>query len=217
MDRQLDAQPFDDGLGRGHGQCRAIALPAQVQLDEPLKVLPDRTAQQLVQEFGGLLVGKMPIVAQNAGDQQRMPAAGALHFHIVVEFESQEVHVTKRRDEPIVPRAKVGRVAERPRGLGRLADPPETETEGRPAVVPQRERKTADRFAADELVVRISPQQSARLKPLDEPVGTFGAQLDQMLAVAVEWDLLGQQRPQRADIPMIGVRVGQKRSMDVLP
>src|SRR5262245_17192685 len=54
----------------------------------------------------------MAFITQNAGDQQRRAVAGSLHVHVVVELESEDVHIAKTVDEIELPDAQVRGISE---------------------------------------------------------------------------------------------------------
>jgi hypothetical protein len=76
------------GLDRQH---RAIAFPAHVQLDQMLKSFRSRVLENGVQQLGGLFIGKMAVVPQDALDQVLGTIAVPFHGHVVIEFQCQKI------------------------------------------------------------------------------------------------------------------------------
>ena len=72
------------GLDRQH---RAIAFPAHVQLDQMLKSFRSRVLENGVQQLGGLFIGKMAVVPQDALDQMLGTITVPFHGYVVIEFQ----------------------------------------------------------------------------------------------------------------------------------
>src|SRR5207247_6384595 len=68
-------------------QHRAIAFPAHVQLDQMLKSFRSRVPENRVQQLGGLFIGKMAVVPQDAPDQVLGTIAVPLHGFEALELQ----------------------------------------------------------------------------------------------------------------------------------
>ena len=102
MDRDLPGFR-QDVPGRAQGQCRAVTLAAEMQLDDVAESARTGAANDFAQQGSGLVVREMAFIAQDAGDQTGVAAARALHRHVVVEFECKQIDVLQDADQLRVP------------------------------------------------------------------------------------------------------------------
>jgi len=106
--------PVEGFLARGAGQAGAIALPAQVQLNQMLKPAWLRFAENRPHQSRRLRVRQVAGIAQHPRDQIRRAPAGQFQAHVVVELQRQRIHVGEGSGQRLIPRPKVGGITERP-------------------------------------------------------------------------------------------------------
>src|SRR5262249_4360995 len=114
---------------------RSVTVPAEMELDDVFDLAGGGPLQDGGEELGGLGVGEVTLIAEDAGDEVVRPPAAVLQVHVVVELQPEDVHLGQVFDQGRIPGAQVGEETQRWRYPEQVARAVEAEAECGTAVV----------------------------------------------------------------------------------
>ncbi len=165
MNRTAPARRSRRRPSRLQRQVRTVAVTTQMQKHHVSHRPHSRPRINRRQQFRRLVVRQVAPPTQVPRNQVRRTSRIPLQLDIMIEFQSQQVHVCQVLGHPVVPVPRIGQIPHRRRPLLPRRSPLNPEPERRTPVVAQLDRLHPQPHRRQKRPVVKMPNQPLRLQP----------------------------------------------------